>query len=195
ERQGDSGASFGDRYGTQRSGRGRPPYSLRLSRHRNRCRACLFRAWARRSLEQLGIEVRLDACVMDCDCSGVSFGNDVCRRDVWAAGVKASLVAEWLGAESDRAGRVKVKADLSVPAHPGIFVIGDAAAATGPDGKPLPGVAPVAKQQGWYVANSLTARAEGRTLLHFVIASPRSVANARSRRSERSSLRGSCHTA
>jgi NADH dehydrogenase len=124
---------------------------------------------ARRSLEQLGVEVRLDASVTDCDCSGVSLGNErlQTRTIVWAAGVKASPVAEWLGAESDRAGRVKVKADLSVPGHPDIFVIGDAAATTGLDGRPLPGVAPVAKQQGWYVANLLTVRAEGRTLPAF----------------------------
>src|SRR5262245_26894068 len=124
---------------------------------------------ARRSLEQLGVEVRLDASVTDCDCSGVSLGNErlQTRTIVWAAGVKASPVAEWLGAESDRAGRVKVKADLSVPGHPDIFVIGDAAAATTLDGRPLPGVATVAKQQGWYVANLLTARAEGRTLHAF----------------------------
>jgi hypothetical protein len=76
-------------------------------------------------------------------------------------------VAEWLGADSDRAGRVKVQEDLSVPGHPNIFFIGDAAAATGPDGKPLPGVAPVAKQQGQYVANLLMARAQGRTLPGF----------------------------
>jgi NADH dehydrogenase len=124
---------------------------------------------ARRSLEQLGVEVCLGASVTDCDCSGVSLGNErlQTRTIVWAAGVKASPVAEWLGAESDRAGRVKVKADLSVPGHPDIFVIGDAAAATGLDGRPLPGVAPVAKQQGWYVATLLTAHAEGRTLLAF----------------------------
>jgi NADH dehydrogenase len=123
---------------------------------------------ARHSLEQLGVEVRLDASVTDCDCSGVSLGNErlQTRTIVWAA-VKASPVAEWLGAESDRAGRVKVKADLSVPGHPGIFVIGDATAATGVDGRPLPGVAPVAKQQGWYVANLLMARVEGRTLPAF----------------------------
>ena len=60
------------------------------------------------------------------------------------ADVKAFPVAEWLGADCDRAGRVKVEGDLSVPGHPNIFVIGDAAVATGPDGKPLPGVAPVA---------------------------------------------------
>ena len=124
---------------------------------------------ARRSLEQLGVEVRLGASVTDCDCSGVSLGHErlQTRTIVWAAGVRASPVAEWLGAESDRAGRVKVKADLSVPAHPDIFVIGDAAAAAGLDGKPLPGVAPVAKQQGCYVANLLRARIEGRTLPAF----------------------------
>jgi NADH dehydrogenase len=118
---------------------------------------------ARRSLEKLGVEVRLGAGVTDCDCSGVSLGRErlQTRTIVWAAGVKASPAGEWLGAESDRAGRVKVKADLSVPGHPNVFVIGDAAAATGLDGKPLPGIAPVAKQQGRYVANLLKSRAEG----------------------------------
>jgi NADH:ubiquinone reductase (H+-translocating) len=124
---------------------------------------------ARRSLEQLGVEVRLGAGVTDCDCSGVSLGRErlQTRTIVWAAGVKASPPAEWLGAESDRAGRVKVNADLSVPGHPDIFVIGDAAAVNGPGGKPLPGVAPVAKQQGWYVANALMARAAGKALPAF----------------------------
>ena len=124
---------------------------------------------ARRSLEQLGVEVRLGASVTDCDCSGVSLGSErlQTRTIVWAAGVKASPVNDWLGAESDRAGRVKVEKDLSVPGHPNIFVIGDAAAATGVDGKPLPSVAPVAKQQGCYVANLLMARAGGRTLPAF----------------------------
>jgi len=120
---------------------------------------------ARRSLEQLGVEVRLGTGVTDCDCSGVSLGQErlQTRTIIWAAGVKACPVAEWLAVDSDRAGRVNVQDDLSVPEHPNIFVIGDAAAATGPDGKPLPGVAPVAKQQGWYVANLLMARAAGKT--------------------------------
>src|SRR5262249_19413005 len=119
---------------------------------------------ARVSLEQLGVEVRLGAAVTDCDCSGISVGAErlPTRTIVWAAGVKASPAAAWLGAASDRAGRVKVAPDLSVPGHPDIFVIGDAAAAAGPDGKPLPGVAPVAKQQGWYVANLLMTRAKGK---------------------------------
>jgi|ERR1051326_5360951 NADH dehydrogenase len=95
---------------------------------------------ARRSLEQLGVEVRLGAAVTDCDCSGISIGTErlQTRTIVWAAGVKASPAAAWLGVESDRAGRVRVATDLSVPGHPDIFVIGDAAAAAGPDGKPLP---------------------------------------------------------
>jgi NADH:ubiquinone reductase (H+-translocating) len=119
---------------------------------------------ARRSLVELGVEVRLGAAVTDCDCSGLSIGDErlPARTIVWAAGVKASPAAAWLGAACDRAGRVKVAPDLSVPGHADIFVIGDAAAAAGPDGKPLPGIAPVAKQQGRYVANVLTARAAGR---------------------------------
>jgi len=124
---------------------------------------------ARCSLEQLGVEVRLGVGVTDCDCSGVSLGQErlQTRTIIWAAGVKASPAGEWLNAECDRAGRVKVLGDLSVPGYPNVFVIGDAAAATTLDGRPLPGVATVAKQQGWYVANLLTARAEGRTLHAF----------------------------
>jgi NADH:ubiquinone reductase (H+-translocating) len=124
---------------------------------------------ARRSLEQLGVEVRLGVGVSDCNCFGVSLGQErlQTRTIIWAAGVKASPAAEWLGADCDRAGRVKVKTDLSLSGHPNIFVIGDAAAVTGSDGKSLPGVAPVAKQQGWYVANLLMARAAGKTLPAF----------------------------
>jgi NADH:ubiquinone reductase (H+-translocating) len=124
---------------------------------------------ARRSLEQLGVEVRLGAAVTDCDCAGISVGEErlQTRTIVWAAGVKASPVATWLDAANDRAGRVRVAADLSVPGHPDIFVIGDAAAAEGPGGKPLPGIAPVAKQEGRYVANVLLARAAGKTLPAF----------------------------
>jgi NADH dehydrogenase len=114
---------------------------------------------ARRSLEQLEVEVRLGTGVTDCDCSSVSLGQErlQTRTIIWAAGVKASPVAEWLEVESDRVGRVRVEADLSVPGHGNIFVIGDAAAVADAAGKPLPGVAPVAKQQGWYVANLLMA--------------------------------------
>jgi NADH dehydrogenase len=124
---------------------------------------------AKRSLEQLGVEVRLGAGVSDCDCGKVLLGDEriETRTIVWAAGVRASPAADWLGAECDRAGRVKVEADLSVPGHPNIFVIGDVALATGSDGKPLPGIAPVAKQQGKYVADVLMARAQAKTTAPF----------------------------
>src|SRR6516164_4352819 len=85
---------------------------------------------ARRSLEQLGVEVRLGATVTGCSHEGVRLGREFIptRTIIWAAGVMASPAGRWLGAEIDRAGRVKVRADLSVPGHPEIFVIGDTAA-------------------------------------------------------------------
>ena len=79
---------------------------------------------------------------------------------IWAAGVAASPAAKWLGAEKDRAGRVKVNPDLTLPDHPEIFVIGDTAAVAGADGKPVPGVAPAAKQQGAFVAAVLRRRTQ-----------------------------------
>jgi NADH dehydrogenase len=81
---------------------------------------------------------------------------------IWCAGVKASPVGAWLGAETTRGGAVKVAPDLSVPGHPGIFVIGDAASAPTPDRRGLPGLAPVAKQEGEYVADLVARRVEGR---------------------------------
>jgi NADH dehydrogenase len=124
---------------------------------------------ARRALEQLGVEVRLGAAVTDCNAEGVRLGSDFIptRTVIWAAGVMASPAGQWLGAETDRAGRVKVRADLSVPGHPDVFVIGDTATVAGADGAQLPGVAPVAKQQGQYVARALIARGAGRTVEAF----------------------------
>jgi NADH dehydrogenase len=124
---------------------------------------------AKRSLEQLGVEVRLGEAVTALDNEGVSVGGEriEARTVIWGAGVMASPAGLWLGAETDRVGRVKVMPDLSVPGHPGIFVIGDTAAATGADGKPLAGVAPVAKQQGQYVARLLIARRNGKTAPPF----------------------------
>jgi NADH dehydrogenase len=124
---------------------------------------------AKKSLEQLGVEVRLDAAVTALDAEGVSIGADriEARTVIWGAGVIASPAGIWLGAETDRAGRVKVLPDLSVPGHPDIFVIGDTALAVTEDGNPLPGVAPVAKQQGQYVANLLVARQKGASAKPF----------------------------
>ena len=119
---------------------------------------------ALQSLQQLGVEVRLGAVVTGCSCAAVFLGDEriETRTIMWAAGVKASPAGAWLGVDTDRVGRVRVGADLSVPGHPNIFVIGDTALATGVDGEPLPGVAPVAKQQGKYVADVLRARMKAR---------------------------------
>jgi NADH:quinone reductase (non-electrogenic) len=124
---------------------------------------------AKRSLEQLGVEVKLGALVTDCDGGGVTAAGEriEARTIVWAAGVQASPAGAWLGVETDRAGRVKVEPDLSVPGHADVFVIGDAAFVTDRTGKPLPGVAPVAKQQGKYVADLLKARLHGKSIGAF----------------------------
>jgi NADH dehydrogenase len=124
---------------------------------------------ARRSLGQLGVEVRLRTGVTESDSSGVSTGSECieARTIIWAAGVKATPAAQWLGAEHDRAGRVKVEPDLSVPGHPNVFVIGDAALMLGAKGQPVPGDAGAAKQQGKYVAKLLIARSKSKTLPRF----------------------------
>jgi len=119
-----------------------------------------------KALERLGVEVRLGRAVTACSAEGVTLGEDVipARTIIWAAGVQASPAAEWLGPETarDRAGRVQVTGDLSVPGAPDIFVIGDTAAVATKDGKPVPGVAPAAKQMGKDVARRLLARLKGR---------------------------------
>jgi NADH dehydrogenase len=121
---------------------------------------------ARRSLERLHVEVRLGKPVSHCDVTGVTIGEEplAAATIIWAAGVASSLAAKWLGVEQDRVGRVMVGPDLAVPGHPEIFVIGDTAHVRGTDGQPLPGLAPVAKQQGSYVARLLRARLAGKAL-------------------------------
>jgi NADH dehydrogenase len=124
---------------------------------------------ARRSLERLGVEVRLGAAVTDCDADGVVIGQEriAAATIIWGAGVMASPAGLWLGAKTDRAGRVEVQPDLSIPGHPEVFVIGDTALARSGDGPPLPGIAPVAKQQGVYVARLLVDRLAGRQTAPF----------------------------
>lgn len=126
-------------------------------------------AAAAHSLQSLGVEVRVGASVTDVDSGGVSVGQEriEARTVVWAAGVMASGAGRWLGAETDRAGRVIVNDDLSVPGRPNIFAIGDTAHVVTETGDLLPGVAPVAKQQGKYVAKLLRARLAGKTLPPF----------------------------
>lgn len=121
-------------------------------------------ASARTSLERLGVTVLTGSAVEAVDEAGVTIsGRRVEARTVfWAAGVTASPAARWLGAGADRAGRVTVAPDLSVPGLPGVFAIGDTAASDGWDGQPVPGLAPAAKQGGAYVARVIRARLEGR---------------------------------
>lgn len=118
-------------------------------------------AYAHQALAKLGVEVRLDATVTDVDAQGVSIGGQrvPVGTVIWAAGVQASPAAQWLRAEADCAGRVKVEPDLSVPGHPEVFVIGDTALVLDDEGKPVPGIAPAAKQQGKFVAELIKAKA------------------------------------
>src|SRR5262245_11792655 len=113
-------------------------------------------AKARRSLEELGVEVRVGAQVSAIDAEGLTAGGEriPARTVLWAAGVQASPLARSLGVPLDRAGRVNVSPDLSVPGHPEIFVIGDLAAVQ-QNGKLVPGIAPAAMQGGRHVARTI----------------------------------------
>ena len=121
---------------------------------------------ARRQLERLGVDVRTDALVTGIDEKGVLLGEEriAARTVFWAAGIAAAPLARDLGAPLDRAGRVLVAPDLSVPGYPEIFVAGDLAAFThqpGAEGRPLPGVAQVAIQQGKAAAANVWRRLQG----------------------------------
>jgi NADH dehydrogenase len=126
-------------------------------------------AYALRSLESIGVEVMLGEPVTECTADGVTYGDQ--RLDaktiIWAAGVRASRAAEWLGAPADRAGRLKVNPDLTVPGHSDIFAVGDTVTIAAPDGNPVPGIAPAAKQEGRYVAQVIKARLNGATVGPF----------------------------
>lgn len=120
--------------------------------------------YARRSLEKMGVEVMTNTRVTHVDSKGVELehGRLDAATVIWAAGVIASDAGRWIGAECDRAGRVKVEKDLSVPGHPEIFVIGDTASVSREDGSPVPGIAPAAKQMGGYVAKVIASRTSGK---------------------------------
>lgn len=121
-------------------------------------------AAAKASLEMLGVDVRLASRVNDIDAHSVLVGEEriASTTIIWAAGVKASRAAAWLNAEADNAGRVKVEPDMSIAGHPDIFVIGDTANIADADGKPVPGIAPAAKQQGQHVARIIRERLRGK---------------------------------
>jgi NADH:ubiquinone reductase (H+-translocating) len=124
-------------------------------------------AYAQHALERLGVEVELNQPVSECSADRVVFGGRTLETKtvIWAAGVMASPAAEWLGAPSDRAGRLLVLPNLTVPGHPEIFAIGDTVTIAGPDGKPVPGIAPAAKQEGRYVAMVIRCRLRGDTTI------------------------------
>ncbi len=126
-------------------------------------------AYAQASLESIGVEVMLNQPVTECAADHVVYGGN--RLDtttiIWAAGVRASPAAEWLGATADRAGRLQVEPDLTVSGHPDIFAIGDTIVIPAWDGKPVPGIAPAAKQQGRHVADAIKARLTGGTAAPF----------------------------
>jgi NADH dehydrogenase len=118
---------------------------------------------AKKHLEELGVEVLLGRGVEQVDEAGVILAGEriASKTVIWTAGVAPSPAARWLKAESDRAGRVRVEKDLSVPGRPDIFVVGDTASLD-QDGKPLPGVAQVAMQQGRYAGRLIDRRIAGR---------------------------------
>lgn len=122
--------------------------------------------YAKKALAKLGVDVVLGQAVTHCDAEGVLLGDKgiPSATVLWAAGVAASPAGQWLGAQTDRAGRVIVGGDFSVDSNGHIFVIGDAALVKDEKGRPVPGVAPAAKQQGRYVAKLIHAKAAGRPL-------------------------------
>jgi NADH dehydrogenase FAD-containing subunit len=118
---------------------------------------------AQARLERLGVEVRTGQRVNEIDEAHVVIGDEriPCRTVIWTAGVTPSPAGTWLNAPTDKAGRVRVQPDCSVPGYPEVFVIGDTASLE-QDGKPLPGVAQVAMQQGRFVGKVITKRETGR---------------------------------
>src|ERR1700756_604586 len=129
-----------------------PPFSESLSKA------------ARQRLENLGVEVRLGHSVDQIDADGIVVAGEriAGKTVIWTAGVAPSPAGKWLTVETDRAGRVRIEKDLTVPGHPEVFVVGDTASFD-EDGKPLPGVAQVAIQQGRYAAKLIKRRISGRT--------------------------------
>lgn len=126
-------------------------------------------ARAEASLQRLGVQVRTRSIVTRIEPNAVYVGDEriPARNVIWAAGVAASPLGASLGAPLDAVGRVRVEPDLSIPGHPEVFVIGDLAASDGPDGKPLPGVAPVAMQQAREAARNIERTLQGRPRTPF----------------------------
>jgi NADH dehydrogenase len=131
-----------------------PSFPKPLSRH------------AAQALRRVGVDVRLQQAVTHCSATGVTLGGENVSAGtvIWAAGTTASPAVDWLNVAGDRVGRVLVGPDLRPPGMDDVFVIGDTALARDLAGKPLPGIAPVAKQQGAYVAEAIKACLAGKTV-------------------------------
>lgn len=119
--------------------------------------------YAKSALEELGVEVSLGKPVTLIEHNALTFGERRVEAHtiIWAAGVRASPAAEWLGVPADRNGRIIVEPDLSVPGYANIFAVGDTVAVKAPDGLPVPGIAPAAKQEGAFVAKTIRRRIAG----------------------------------
>jgi NADH:ubiquinone reductase (H+-translocating) len=128
-----------------------------------------LRTSAMKQLRDLGVEIRTGMRATDLTEAGVRVGDEFipCRVKIWAAGNNASFVGKSLGVPIDRVGRVIVQDDLTIPGHPEVQVIGDLANFTGKEGKPLPGVSPVAMQQGRHAARNILNMIEGRKPQRF----------------------------
>jgi len=124
---------------------------------------------ARKQLADLGVEVRISTRATNLTEAGVQIGDEFipCRVKIWAAGNSASFVGKTLGTPVDRAGRVIVNEDLTIPGHPEVQVIGDLANFTHQTGEPLPGISPVAMQQGRHAARNILAMIQGRKPQRF----------------------------
>jgi NADH dehydrogenase len=120
-------------------------------------------------LQRLGVDVRFNTPVTDIKDGVVTAGGTEIKAAtvIWAAGVKSSPLGATLGAETDRAGRVIVQPDLTIPGHPEVFVIGDMSSLMGPNGRPYPGVAQVAKQEGAHVAKNIRRAMAGKEMEPF----------------------------
>lgn len=126
-------------------------------------------SYAHRALTQMGVKVRTSTMVTACTEAGVDTAKGFIEAGtvVWAAGVVASPAANWLGVKADRAGRIEVQEDLSLPDYPNIFAIGDTASVHSPDNKPVPGIAPAAKQMGDYAGKKIAAIIAGKEIKPF----------------------------
>ncbi len=124
---------------------------------------------ARRSLEKLGVEVRTGTRVTNINETGVYIGEEhiPARTVLWAAGVAASPVARSLGVELDRAGRVPVTPELTLPGRQDVFIVGDLALSRNEEGQPVPGLAPAAMQEGKHAAKNIRRQLEGKPMVPF----------------------------